>query len=209
MFSQNLKGRRSKFSSPFFYAIVIKLKRIVIKNWKTYQSSFKNEELNGYRIKHEAYFNALNFKLRDGIYYTVRNYHTVELYAPNEKESIATDDFPNTMAMREISEVIKKNNYTNLLIGGLGLGLILDNLPPENITVAEYFPEVVQLVGKYYPKYKIINADFFEELSSGKYDLAFEDIIPFPSPENELKEHLRKINEVKGNTEVLSASLIY
>ena len=186
---------------------MIKLKRIVIKNWKTYQSSFKNEELNGYRIKHEAYFNALNFKLRDGIYYTVRNYHTVELYAPNEKESIATDDFPNTMAMREISEVIKKNNYTNLLIGGLGLGLILDNLPPDNITVVEYSPEVVKLVGKYYPNYKIIVQDFYKELASGKYDLAFEDIISYPTENNILEEHIRKIDEVKGDTKVISASL--
>lgn len=185
------------------------MRHIVLKSWITPQSSFKNEEINGFRIQHEPFYNTITFRYNKDTVYTIKNYHTVELYIPNDKESIATDDFDNTMIMREISEVIKKKKYSNLLIGGLGLGLILDNLPPENITVAEYFPEVVQLVGKYYPKYKIINADFFEELSSGKYDLAFEDIIPFPSPENKLKEHLRKINEVKGNTEVLSASLIY
>ncbi len=76
-----------------------------------------------------------------------------------------------------------ENAHGNVLIGGLGIGMILlaiqDKSEVSSITVIEKHQEVIDLVGSQLPlnnKVKIINADVFTWEINGKYDTIYMDI---------------------------------
>ena len=78
--------------------------------------------------------------------------------------------------------------HGNVLIGGLGLGMIIlaiqDFPGVKSITVIEKYPEVIELVGSQLPlneKVKIINADVFDwkPEKGKKYNCIYMDIWPY------------------------------
>ena len=76
-----------------------------------------------------------------------------------------------------------ENAKGNVLIGGLGIGMILlaiqDKTKVKSITVIEKYQEVIDLVGTQLPlndKVRIINADVFKWEIDGKYDTIYMDI---------------------------------
>lgn len=86
------------------------------------------------------------------------------------------------MEKRTNSDFVR-NAHGNVLIGGLGIGLILlaiqdkDNV--EQVTVVEKNADVIELVGKQLPlnhKVTIVNADVFEYEPEAKYNTIYMDI---------------------------------
>lgn len=76
-----------------------------------------------------------------------------------------------------------RNAHGNVLIGGLGIGLILlaiqDNPEIEKITVIEKNKEVIELVADQLPlneKVEIVNADVFEYIPTERYNTIYMDI---------------------------------
>lgn len=79
-----------------------------------------------------------------------------------------------------------RDAHGDILIGGLGLGMILmaiqDKEEVKSITVLEKFPEVIELVANQLPlneKVTIVNADVFEYKPNQKYDCIYMDIWDF------------------------------
>lgn len=75
------------------------------------------------------------------------------------------------------------NAHGNVLIGGLGIGLILlaiqDKEDVEHITVVEKSKEVIELIASQLPlneKVEIVNADVFEYKPTMKYNTIYMDI---------------------------------
>ena len=75
------------------------------------------------------------------------------------------------------------NTHGNVLIGGLGIGLILlaiqDKEEVKKITVVEKTKEVIELVGGQLPlneKVEIVNADVFDYKPAQKYNAIYMDI---------------------------------
>ena len=77
------------------------------------------------------------------------------------------------------------NAYGDILIGGLGIGMIImaiqDNPEVKSITVIERYEEVINMVAtqlKFNDKVKIINADVFDwkPEKGNKYDVIYMDI---------------------------------
>lgn len=86
---------------------------------------------------------------------------------------------------KESNHDIIEKVYGNVLIAGLGIGLIL--LPMQNkkevkrITVVEKNPNVIKIIGSQLPfneKVEIIHADIFDFIPSQKYDCIYLDIWP-------------------------------
>lgn len=84
---------------------------------------------------------------------------------------------------KKTNEDFVRNAHGNVLIGGLGIGLIIlaiqDKEDVEQITVVEKNCEVIELVGKQLPlnsKVNIVNADVFEYKPLIKYNTIYMDI---------------------------------
>lgn len=84
---------------------------------------------------------------------------------------------------KKTSEDFVRNAHGNVLIGGLGIGLIIlaiqDKEDVEQITVVEKNCEVIELVGKQLPlnsKVNIVNDDVFEYKPLIKYNTIYIDI---------------------------------
>jgi len=84
---------------------------------------------------------------------------------------------------RRTNSFITQNAFGDILIGGLGLGMILleiqGNDKVNSITVIEKHPEVIEIVGRQLPlnnKVKIIEGDIFTYKPERKYDLIWLDI---------------------------------
>lgn len=104
--------------------------------------------------------------------------------------------------------------HGNVLIGGLGLGLVLQVLPDhiKSVTVVERAPEVVDLVWNYVHRPKrdrIVIADLFhyvKEINRKQFDCAFLDIWA-PTGERALSEYVLPLRFALEN--VLPQSKIY
>lgn len=88
-----------------------------------------------------------------------------------------------------------RNAHGNVLIGGLGIGLILlaiqDKEYVNQITVVEKYREVIDLVGKQLPlnsKVHIVNDDVFEYKPLFKYNTIYMDIWNYINEDVYLKE---------------------
>lgn len=84
---------------------------------------------------------------------------------------------------KETNRDFVRNAHGNVLIGGLGIGLIIlaiqDKEDVNHITVVEKNSEVIELVGKQLPlnpKVNIINDDVFEYKPLFKYNTIYMDI---------------------------------
>jgi len=137
------------------------------------------------------------FKFRPGVYTSLRRDHT----------QFMTDLYDEWWTQRvAISEAVRRGGH--VLITGLGLGLVAEAMlrPAESkvqrITIVEFSPDVIRLVGPYlhsrYPgKIEIIEADAFTwEPPSPRvsFTVAWHDIWPDPyTPENE--EEMARLEE--------------
>lgn len=97
----------------------------------------------------------------------------------NRGECVMSD----TPMEKETNRDFVRNAHGNVLIGGLGIGLIIlaiqDKEDVKQITVAEKNREVIELVGKQLPlnfKVNIVNDDVFEYKPLIKYNTIYMDI---------------------------------
>lgn len=89
----------------------------------------------------------------------------------------------NTPMEKRTNSDFVRNAHGNVLIGGLGIGLIIlaiqDKEEVKQITVIEKNREVIELVGKQLPfnyKVNIVNDDVFEYKPLSKYNTIYMDI---------------------------------
>lgn len=89
----------------------------------------------------------------------------------------------NTDMEKRTNSSFVTNAHGNVLIGGLGIGLILlaiqDKEEVKQIMVVEKHKEVIELVGSQLPlneKVKIVNADVFDYKPTQKYNTIYMDI---------------------------------
>lgn len=75
---------------------------------------------------------------------------------------------------------VMQEAHGHCLIGGLGIGLILDPLIErcDSVTVIEINSDVIAAVGPYYPKARIIHADVNTWKPDQKFDTIYFDIWP-------------------------------
>jgi len=90
----------------------------------------------------------------------------MEIYQPSD------DSF---LLAESVKEVIKKDDFTNVLDMGSGSGIqaetaIKAGINPKNIVLADINPDAIKLLRKKFPKSKVILSDLFEKIK-GKYDL--------------------------------------
>ena len=97
----------------------------------------------------------------------------------------------NTPAEMDTNMEFIYNAKGDILIGGLGIGMLLSELDKRNkeytsITVIEKSSDVIKLVAPYFPKVKVIEGNIFEwkPEKGTKFDCLYFDIWPSASEDN-------------------------
>ena len=79
---------------------------------------------------------------------------------------------------RSTNRQVLREARGDVLIGGLGIGLILDPIiaKADSVTVIEINPDVIKLVGPVFPSVKIVEADCYSWKPENTYDVIYFDI---------------------------------
>jgi hypothetical protein len=145
-------------------------KILKLDTWHTPATDYPDTEINGYRIKHIRY--------SKGIYYNygIDGYLLFEAMKPLPITNLQeyrngkwrcwmVDDPPHERAM----EIYAEQSQGNILVAGLGLGLVLHALAKndkvKSITCIEISQSVIDLMQPniiHLPKIEIVKADFYD-----------------------------------------------
>ena len=151
-------------------------------NWETPATRYNEEQSGNYRLSKSSYPEGYyKHYCMDGYAYTkVLKPIPITLlqeYRDGWRDWMA-DDPMDYRAMQKYAEAA----YGDVLVAGLGLGLVLYELNKnprvKSITVVERSPDVINLTGKYIPDVTLVNADFwdFVERDGGEWDFIIVDI---------------------------------
>lgn len=151
---------------------------IDISEWKTPASLYPNYKVGNAKITHSKYNNGFynNYNVNGYEYFRVINPITItELQLRKSKTSIwktwMVDDPPHWWSMQNYA----KHSYGNVLVAGLGLGLVtselMKNIDVNSITVIEINRDVIDLISplilRNNDNVTVIEEDFYEFISFG------------------------------------------
>lgn len=155
---------------------------IKISKWKTPATDYPEKQTGSARIKHGfynyGYFN--NYGVRGYKYFEVtKQIPVTSLEIKDEKSKIwytwMVDDPPHFWSMQDYA----RNSIGNVLVAGLGLGLVthelLRNVDIDSITVIERNKDVIDLIYPLLPKaenvkFRILNKDFYDFIHESEED---------------------------------------
>ena len=145
-----------------------------ISNWRTPVSNIPQQSIGNFHIKHRIVkagtvldMDVLGY---DYCYYCEDTPMVIlreGILENNDTESVWMSDSP--MEYYMAWELVAQTKGPNVLVGGLGLGLLVHLLTLrkdiENITVIEIVPEIIQMISPHLPpNVKIIKGDFLHEI---------------------------------------------
>lgn len=185
------------FKKEFGWNVLEKGKdTLKIEEYITPISNYKDESSGNIRIKREDvelkkdYFDFYKYKYLECSKSMV---YTLEYI---NDEVLMWDD---TIDL-SINYKISNNCSGNVLIGGLGLGLLekflIKNENIDTVKIIEYNKDIIELISKYVPKqYEIIQGDFKKYIveTKQKYDTIVADIWTVDAQMNEVKEFRKKM----------------
>lgn len=175
---------------------------IDIDNWNTIATLYPDKELRNARIIHSKYKKGIynNYSVNGYVYFRVTKPITItELQIKNKKwETWMVDDPPHWWSMQNYAI----NSMGNVLVAGLGLGLVIHelckNVDVNSITVVEINEDVIELITPLlltseYCNIKIIKDDFYNFINETKerFDRVIVDLWTTES----LDETLKILNE--------------
>lgn len=151
---------------------------ININEWQTPASLYLNNKIGNARIIHSYYDKGFynNYNVNGHDYFRVTKPISITELQLKEDSSWKTwmvDDPPHWWSMQNYS----RNSYGNVLVAGLGLGLVthelLNNVDVNLITVIEINKDVINLISPLLPepenvKFEIINEDFYNFINITK-----------------------------------------
>lgn len=177
---------------------------ILIKEWKTPATGYREKEFGSARIRREKYKKGYyhNYGLRGYEYFEVKK--PIDITSLEIKDESGTwktwmvDDPPHWWAMQKYAE----NSSENVLVAGLGLGLVtgelLKNVDVSSVTVIERNEDVIGLIAPFLPvesgdNLEILNEDFYDFIheTEEKFDRLIVDLWVTGSKE----ETLRVLND--------------
>lgn len=153
---------------------------IKISKWKTPATDYPEKQIGSARIKHGfynyGYFN--NYGVRGYKYFEVTKQIPVTSLEIKDAKIWwvwMVDDPPHWWSMQDYA----RNSIGNVLVAGLGLGLVvhelLDKSDVDSITVVERNKDVIDLISPLLPKaegvkFQIINKDFYDFIHESEED---------------------------------------
>lgn len=142
--------------------------------YKNMPSILKDGQVGDFKLQH--------YEISDNNFYAIVRYGIPPgryIRLINKCECVMSD----TPMEKETNRDFVRNAHGNVLIGGLGIGLIIlaiqDKEDVKQITVVEKNREVIELVGKQLPlnsKVNIVNDDVFQYKPLLKYNTIYMDI---------------------------------